>query len=106
MMQTIKVSTFTRYPGPRFKHLGKGSGEQFRDEYLWPAFDKDPEIKVDLDGVRGYGSSFLEEAFGGLIRKYKVSKNDIAFLRDNLISKNNPSLVDEIREYIDDELEG
>jgi hypothetical protein len=24
---------------------------------------------VELDGTSGYGSSFLEEAFGGLIRK-------------------------------------
>ena len=106
MMQTIKVSTFTRYPGPRFKRLGKGSGEEFRDEYLWPAFEMDPQIQVDLDGVRGYGSSFLEETFGGLIRKYKLKKNDVTYLRNHLISNNNPSLILEIQEYIDDEING
>jgi hypothetical protein len=36
-------------------------------------------VSVILDGVAGYGSSFLEETFGGLIRRgFSVSElNDI-----------------------------
>ncbi len=68
-MQIIKVSDFTKYPDPRYKKLGKFSGEEFRNDILIPAIEKDNDIQVDLDGVTGYGSSFLDEAFAGLIRR-------------------------------------
>jgi hypothetical protein len=50
-----------------------------------------------LDGARGYGSSFLEEAFGGLIR--------VGFSADNVLSRfelksQDESLVEEIKGYI------
>ncbi|TPW33867.1 STAS-like domain-containing protein [Oecophyllibacter saccharovorans] len=58
-------------PGGRFKRFGPGSGEEFRDDHLLPALKKagDGRVTVILDSRRGYGSSFLEEAFGGLIRE-------------------------------------
>ena len=34
-----------------------------------PCVQADDTVVVDLDGVEGYGSSFLDEAFGGLVRK-------------------------------------
>lgn len=104
MMTEVKVIDFTRYPGPRFKKLGKGSGEEFRESYLYPKFSNDHELVVNLDGAKGYGSSFLEEAFGGLIRKYNLTKNDVKFLMDHIISKNDPTLADEVREYMQDAL--
>jgi len=36
---------------------------------LIPALKEYEKVIVDLDGTSGYGSSFLEEAFGGLVRK-------------------------------------
>jgi len=71
--QTIVIaSDFTRYPGPRYRKDGPFSGEQFRDELLVPALRRvergGGNVIVELDGVAGYGSSFLEEAFGGLLR--------------------------------------
>ncbi|EGQ7795555.1 STAS-like domain-containing protein [Vibrio parahaemolyticus] len=62
---------FSEKPFGRFKSDGKFSGERFRDEFLIPAFNEEQgKIIVYLDGVsRGYGSSFLEEAFAGLLRK-------------------------------------
>lgn len=70
---TIAIATdFTRYPGPRYRKDGSFSGEQFREEVLVPALHKAEQhgntVIVLLDGVAGYGSSFLEEAFGGLVR--------------------------------------
>jgi hypothetical protein len=63
---------FTRYPGPRYRNSGPYSGEQFRDEVLVPklreAISVAGRVIVDLDDVAGYGSSFLEETFGGLVR--------------------------------------
>lgn len=58
-------------PVPAGRHLTDGPfpGEKFRDSILVPALEHFDEITIDLDGTEGYGSSFLEEAFGGLVRK-------------------------------------
>ncbi|CBJ37918.1 conserved protein of unknown function [Ralstonia solanacearum CMR15] len=58
---------YTDTPAGRNRTDGPFSGERFRDEILAPAL-RHGEVEVDLDGVLGFGSSFLEEAFGGLIR--------------------------------------
>ena len=102
-MKIIKVSDFSKFPGPRFIRLGPDSGEQFRDEVLIPAINAYGTIGVDLDDVFGYGSSFLEEAFGGLVRA-GVKTTHIYALMENIISEDDPSLKDEIIEYISDEL--
>ena len=68
---TINIATdFTPYPGGRYRSDGDFSGERFREELLRPAFSnaENETITVDLDGAAGFGSSFLEEAFGGLVR--------------------------------------
>lgn len=59
---------FTRFPAGRTRTDGPYCGEVFRDEFLRPSLDAGQQIIVKLDGALGYGSSFLEEAFGGLIR--------------------------------------
>lgn len=68
-MTEIKIATdFSRYPGGRYRRLGKFSGEEFRDDLLAPSLKNNDEVVVIVDGTSGYGSSFLEEAFGGLVR--------------------------------------
>ena len=70
-MSTISVEKdFSRYPGGRYKTDGPYSGEQFRDEILIPALQRSREpIELDFAGVLGAPTSWLEEVFGGLIRK-------------------------------------
>ena len=89
---------FTRYPAGRFRTDGIYSGERFRQDYLVPALRNHARVTLLLDGPIGYGSSFLEEAFGGLIRNEGFSIDHVlnAF---ELVSRDQ-SLVDEIREYI------
>lgn len=70
----INIATdFTKTPGARYYSDGPYSGQQFREEKLKEYF-KDPDdervVTVDLDGVKGYAPSFLEESFGGLVRRY------------------------------------
>jgi hypothetical protein len=66
------ANDFTRYPGVRYRKDGSFSGQEFRENVLTPALEDarsdNSVVVVILDGVAGYGSSFLEEAFGGLIR--------------------------------------
>jgi hypothetical protein len=78
-LQEIKVARdFTEAPGGRFYSDGDWSGEKFREEFLWPALTKYGRVRVDLAGTQGYGSSFLEEAFGGIVRKHQHEMKDIA----------------------------
>jgi hypothetical protein len=68
-MEISVAKQFSRTPGGRFRFMGPDSGEEFRDAMLKALKTKPPQnLIVTLDGVEGYGSSFLEEAFGGLIR--------------------------------------
>lgn len=55
---------------PAGRNIGDGpfTGERFRVEFLVPALRENQTVTVDLNGVLGFGSSFLEEAFGGLVR--------------------------------------
>lgn len=67
---------FSRHPGPRFKRQGKDSGEAFR-EFLIRAFSKSQKLIVHLDGTTGMGSSFIGEAFGGLVRLGYFKKDEL-----------------------------
>jgi hypothetical protein len=62
------VSDYTKFPGGRYTRHGKGSGEEFRQKFMLPVLRGGEDLTVDLDGAAGYPASFLEEAFGGLIR--------------------------------------
>ena len=62
---------FSEFPAGREREDGPNSGQRFREEILGPALratKPDDIVEVNLDGTMGYGSSFLEEAFGGLVR--------------------------------------
>ncbi|WP_420415940.1 STAS-like domain-containing protein [Marinovum algicola] len=69
-MNVIRIADdFNEFPGGRYPEDGDGNGTDFRERFLEPALSRGERVKIDLDGTRGYPSSFLEEAFGGLIRK-------------------------------------
>lgn len=97
---------FSKTPGSRYKKEGKFSGEEFRqnilDEKFKQALDKGKKIVINLDGTFGYGTSFLEEAFGGLARKYRKS-NILEYME--FISEEEPYLIDDIKKYITDVIE-
>jgi hypothetical protein len=107
-MEPIKIKVlkdFSPTPGPRYVKEGANSGELFRQNILFPAFQKalqeGRKVIVDLDGAKGYGTSFLEESFGGLIR---VEKMDYKTVKDNLeiISDEQSFLKDDIYKYLED----
>jgi len=67
---------FSRHPGPRFKEQGPFSGEAFR-KVLLDALSKSDIVIVDLDGTSGIGSSFIDEAFGGLVKREGFAPADL-----------------------------
>lgn len=96
---------YTKTPGGRFIREGKFSGEDFRINMLEPKY-KDAkankeQLTVVLDGGYGYGSSFLEEAFGGLVRSLK----DPQISKIVIVSEEEPKLIMDIKGYITDELQ-
>jgi len=77
-MSTIHVARdFSSTPGGRTPEFGPASGQEFRKLLEQALESSDDEVSVILDGVEGYGSSFLEEAFGGLIRLGRWSPEEI-----------------------------
>lgn len=101
MTDTINVAKdFSKYPAGRTKTDGPESGERFREEYLIPAIQKGKLTIIELDGTRGYGSSFLEEAFGGLVRG---GFSLIAIERCFEFKSTDKSLIAEINKYIKDQ---
>lgn len=102
MTRSISVATdFSRFPAGRFYTDGPYSGEKFREEVLRPLVESGTEtIEIDLDGTAGYGSSFLEEAFGGLVRVSGISAEEL--LRRIVLKSEDPARVSEIKEYVRD----
>ena len=100
-MRRISVAQdFTRFPSGRYKRNGTTSGEQFRQDFLEISLKDGQLIAVELDGTIGYGSSFLEEAFGGLVRALKLTPSS---LREKLtLVSQDPALIEEINGYIED----
>lgn len=82
-IRTISIANdFSRFPAGRFLDDGDASGSAFREEILARALRSDYDrVEVSFDGVAGFGSSFLEEAFGGLVRTERFEWD---FLRTHL----------------------
>lgn len=105
-MKIINIrKDFSRYPAGRYLADGPYNGEKFREKFLIPALseaiNQDEKVKVELDGVRGYNSSFLEEAFGGLVRSEKFASTKNLPEKFEFISTDK-SLIEEIRGYMEE----
>lgn len=80
---------FSKTPFGRYQVDSPSSAEKFRDDILIPTLLNNPseQVIVDFSNVMvGLGSSFLEEAFGGLIRKNVLPYSEIK-QRLKIISK-------------------
>lgn len=102
MIEINIARQFTKLPGPRYQDQGPGSGQEFLEDLLKPAFLKAKEtndqVTIQLDGVKyGYPTSFLEEAFGGLAREFEIEE---VLKRLRFESVAEPMLDFEIRHYI------
>jgi len=100
MTKVLNVaSDFARSPSGRYLSDGPNSGERFREELLYPALSSD-QVEVVLDGVLTLGSSFLDEAFGGLVREKGLSPRE---LRNKLVIRSRlDTYVNKIWSYIED----
>lgn len=98
----IKISQdYSEILGARNISDGEYSGEDFRERILIPKFleakEKKEKLIIDFDGGYGNPVSFVEEAFGGLARKFGT---DAVLETLEFISNDEESLVREVVEYI------
>lgn len=101
MKNIVIAKEFSRTPFGRYTTDSPNSAERFRRELLVPALKgEDSQIVVDFRGIAlGVGSSFLEEAFGGLIRKEGFLKANI---KNRLIIKSDvPFYKEQIDKFIE-----
>lgn len=104
MEKTISIANnFNKFPAGRYLTDGPYSGEQFRTEYLVPLLNNKEisTLKVSLDGLGGVGSSFWDEAFGGLILKEKIPY-DIIKQKLQLICEEDNALSSLVWGYIEE----
>lgn len=102
-MPIVKVKDFSIKPGVRFRNEGPYSGQEYREDVLEPIIKSSlttgEKITVVLDGVYGYATSFLEEVFGGLVRKYGYDKVKELLV---IISNQRPYYESDIYKYMTD----
>ena len=101
---TISIAdNFSAYPAGRYPEDGDYNATAFRKEWLVPALADDARVEVTFDDVIGLAASFLDEAFGGLVRAEGMSKE---FLDSHLhLTTTEPELEDYVglaRRYIDE----
>ncbi len=92
------------YPRPMGRKIADGqhSGEAFRVQFLMPFFqsltgeNKNKILVLNFNNVSMAGSSFLEEAFGGLVRS-GINKD---LIKKHLLIEVDP----ELKELIEDRI--
>lgn len=90
---------YSPFPAGRYIKDGPYTGEGFRKNLLVDAIRNNDVVVIELDGTLGYGSSFLEEAFGGLVREEGFSANELEKKLELKSSKQ--SIKNTIFDYID-----
>jgi hypothetical protein len=92
---------FSAEPFGRYMSHGPASGERFRSEFLERHLRAGDQVVVNIDGVTGLSSSFLDEAFAGLVRRGVVPA-DRFFDVVKIISERDPSYIEDIKLYVDE----
>jgi len=99
------VKEFSDFTGVRYCSDAPYSGELFRKTLLLPRFQQavseDKILIVNLDGAFGYTCSFLDEAFGGLIRIHHCTLENVK-KHLQIISDEEPHLIVEITRYLEE----
>lgn len=102
MMSIINVANdFSLMPSGRHRSDGSYTGDHFY-EILIKEIEKVPEdekIIINFDGVLAAGSSFLEQAFAGLIREKKISKNQF-FNKFEIVANEYPEIREKVKRYV------
>ena len=103
-MIRIKLSKdFSDIPGGRYIAEGDYSGELFRESILLSKYEEAEQqnelLEIDFDGCFGIGTSFLEEAFGGLVR---VHNKHGVLKRLRIIATEDETIPGNIKRFVEE----
>lgn len=102
-MKIIIAKDFSDTPGGRKISEGEFSGELFRQQLLLPKYEeaikKNEKLEIDFDGAFGYPPSFLDEAFGGLV---KILNKKSILENISIISNDDLTIERRIKKYVSD----
>lgn len=90
---------FSEAPFGRYPVHGPFNGQTFRVEFLEQPLRTGRRVLVDIDGVTGLSSSFLDEAFAGLVRHGIVPAGRF-FDFVTIKSDRDPSYIEDVRQYV------
>lgn len=80
-MQLSIAHEYSKSPAGRYPKDGPFNGERFREELLIPKLDAaisaGAKLVVNFADADSYSSSFLEEAFGGVVREGRFSNDQL-----------------------------
>lgn len=99
IVDELGTPPYGRYPTEGTPEDEDFSGATFRKKFLAKYLRQYDVVHVVLDGYNRYGRSFLDEAFGGLIREENFTADD---LKHKLIYSH--SLVKSIEQVIEDRI--
>lgn len=101
--EIVVARDFSDCPGARYREDGPKSGQEFYEELLKQVFadalSSNAKLRIVLDGTNGYATSFLDQAFGELAKNFGVEK--VLGIID-LVSEEEPELIEDIQGYIHD----
>lgn len=95
------ASDFTSAPGARIYSDGPFSGQEFYEKLLKKQFElaikEGVKLKVILDGVEGYTSSFINEAFSLLGNEFD---SDLVWNTLIIVSNETPKYIQKVKESV------
>lgn len=99
MIKIEIAKEFSEYLFCRTRADGEYSAEAFVFDLVLPKFKDNKKVELDFHGTKGYSSAFLEEAFSLLV--YELDMNYNLFTHKFDIKTDDPFLISEIEEYVD-----
>ena len=101
-MERIDIyKDFSNTPGGRYRREGEYSGEEFRESIFLPAYERcekyNQKLTINFDHCFGFATSFLEEAFGGLVRNHE-KKSVMEHIE--IISNDDETIPKLIKKYV------
>lgn len=101
-MIILNIATdFTPTPGARIYADGPFSGQEFYEKLLKKQFElaikEEVKLKVILDGVDGYTSSFINEAFSLLGNTFD---SDLVWNTLIIVSNETPKYIQKVKESV------
>lgn len=86
-------------PAGRNINENEYNGQDFRTKFLEPSLKEFDVVTVDIEGVIHMTSSFMEEAFAGLVRERVIEPGEFE-RRVKIVAESNGFFAFEIKKYV------